>query len=107
MFNFIGNTIYSVLYGIYSVVITLFTGKLCKISIFHSYHNLHNANPFCLCDDEFIKTTNPKNVSVSCEYLIISSFINATADNSSEVNKMYSKLDKYVKDLKCINFKED
>ncbi len=106
MFNFIFNVLLSVVYGLWSIIMTLVTGKLCKISTYHSYHNSHDANPFEVCKDRYIKTQYPTNVSVTCKRQIISDFLKVAIDNHTDSKRMDVKLNEYLRDLKNNQFNE-
>lgn len=107
MFSFIFNVLLSIVYGFHSIIMTLITGKLCKISTYHHYHNSHDANPFEVCSDNFIKTQLPQNVSASCRVQIISEFLNTSLDNNTDIKRMESKLSDYILGFRAAHFKEN
>lgn len=107
MFSFILNIIWATSCAIRDVVLTIITGKLSKISAYHLWHNSHDANPFEVCSDNFIKTQLPQNVSASCRVQIISEFLNTSLDNNTDIKRMESKLSDYILGFRAAHFKEN
>jgi hypothetical protein len=75
MFKLIYNISSSFFFGVYSLILTIVTGKKVKISHYHFEEHLDGNNLINLCSDKFIKTQYASNVSIQAKRVILQDFI--------------------------------
>jgi hypothetical protein len=80
MFRYIYNVLHTVFFSLLSIFLAIFWGKIPKISAYHFGQHSHNNGVFDITDDDYIKTSLPRNVSNDCKKLIIQEFINYLHD---------------------------
>lgn len=75
MFQFIYNVFQSISFSIWSIIMTIITGKMVKISHYHLDKSYLDNNAFDICSDKYIKTDKERLVSEKAKKLIIEDFI--------------------------------
>ncbi len=75
MFKVIYNISSAFFFGIYSVILTIVTGKKVKISHYHFEEHLDGNNLVNICSDMFIKTQSSSNVSIKAKRAILEDFL--------------------------------
>jgi hypothetical protein len=63
------------------ILLTIITGKMSKVSLYHFDNELENNGFFDICSDKYIKTNYFSNVSDKCKYAIISDFLSNLSRN--------------------------
>lgn len=81
MFQFIYNVIQSIFLSLWMILMTIITGKLPKISLYHFDKQAEYNSPFDVCSDKYIKTNYDSNVSNKCKHVIIDEYINSLSKN--------------------------
>jgi hypothetical protein len=56
MFQYIFNILITVFYSLWSLFLTIVTGKTPKVSVYHFSNGSHDSSMFMICSDEQIKT---------------------------------------------------
>lgn len=77
MFQFIYNVTQSILVSLWMILLTIITGKLPKVSLYHFDKRAENGGAFDICSDKYIKTNDHSNVSKECKDIIINKYINS------------------------------
>lgn len=75
MFRFIYNVVQTVLISMWYTIMTIITGKMVKVSIYHFDSKKDDNTLFNVCNDKFKKTNYASNVSSECKKTIINNFI--------------------------------
>ena len=75
MFQFIYNVMQSISFSIWSIIMTIITGKMVKISHYHMEKNSLDNSAIDICSDKYIKTDKVHLVSEKAKKLIIEDFI--------------------------------
>lgn len=75
MFRLINNILFSFFYSIWSIFMTMVTGKLVKVSAYHSENSIFDSTVFNITNDKHIKIDQPYFVSEECKIRIIKYFI--------------------------------
>ena len=75
MFNLICNITMSVITSIWFIYLTIVTGKMSKVSIYHFIKEPVNSNFYDICGDEYIKATKQSQLSNECKETTIKRFL--------------------------------
>lgn len=86
MIRFIYNLIYTIFYSIWCIIITIITGKMSKVSAYHSERQLHDVSLIDVTDDMHIKTNNTSLVTNEAKEKIISDFIEHLINDDNFTN---------------------
>lgn len=82
MFKYLGNVIGTIGISLFTIIMTIITGKLSKISNYHLIHDsIECDGPLDICSDKLIKTNFSSNVSINCQKSIIMDFIDSLNKN--------------------------
>ena len=88
MFQLLYNIIQSTFLSLYFIIMTIITGKLPKISLYHFDSSFKGHNGFNICSDKFIKENIPSEVSNEAKHKIIEDFIFSLAKEEQFHNIM-------------------
>jgi hypothetical protein len=75
MFQVIYNVVQSFSFSVWSIIMTIITGKMVKISHYHLDKDCFNNNAFDICSDKYIKTDKMNMVTDAVKKQIINHFI--------------------------------
>lgn len=92
MFQILYNFITVIFFSIWSIILTIFTGKLPKISAYHWDRNSENNTSTDFCSDKYIKTNMCRNVSNECKQLIIEDFLSHLMKDEKFINPVHKAI---------------
>lgn len=81
MFQLIYNITVTFAYSFWSIIMTIITGKMTKISPYHMDHHSFDCSPISICSDKYIKTNRPSLVSDEAKLRIIQDYIDNLASD--------------------------
>jgi len=83
MFQIIYNIITATFFAMWSIILTVITGKLSKVSPYHFDKQSEDNSFFNICNDKFKKINYPSNVSENCKIAIIRDFIDHLTEDKN------------------------
>lgn len=89
MFEYCYNVMIIIIHGLWMLILTIITGKMSKISVYHFNERSHDNSFFDVCNEYYIKTNNPSMVTPKCKKQIIEdyiSYLNTCKDFSNVIS---------------------